>query len=54
MNATTATLVEVGDRLKERGEMLKRLDDKSAELSSAANYFAAMAAKLNQKSRSWF
>ena len=52
--ATKATLNEVGDRLRERGEKLERLDEKSMELSNAANDFAKMAAQLNQKSRSWF
>jgi hypothetical protein len=49
---TTATLAEVGDRLRERGQKLERLSDKSADMANAANDFARLAKQLNEQSRS--
>ena len=49
---TTATLAEVGDRLRERGHKLERLGDKSADMANAASDFARLAKQLNAQSRS--
>jgi ankyrin repeat protein len=49
---TTATLAEVGDRLRERGHKLERLGDKSADMANAASDFARLAKQLNEQSRS--
>jgi len=55
LESTQATLSEVADRLAERGEKLNRLNDKTADMSNAANEFANLAKKLNEQNRNrWF
>jgi len=49
--ATMGTLNEVGDRLRERGQKLEKLSDRSAEMANAASDFAKLAKQLNEQQR---
>lgn len=50
---TTATMNEVADRLRERGQKLEKLGDKSADMANAAGDFAKLAKQLNEQQRKY-
>lgn len=47
-------MAENADLLRERGEKLKQLQDRTADMSNDAADFASMAKKLAEGERKWF